>query len=255
LLYQLPTSNESGRIATTAIVGFQLEYRKFSAESIAPSLRLGSNPTYVEVAAYWHVPEIVAYDPDNSTYSSVWVGLDGDNLSDLVQAGTEQDSVDLSFGLKWTSYSAWTELLPNQPTAQSVDLSPNPADYMDVLVWVGNSSGPNLNGTNGCFRLVDVTQQQAVALCTALNGTYYNGKDAEWIVERPTLSGNQLALLSDYDFANIQYPQALIGSDDWISYNQGSNLTQYWIYNSDDTVLSAAYGNGPDDIYFQWDAF
>jgi hypothetical protein len=40
----------------------------------------------------WHVPAVVG-EFNRQTYSALWVGLDGDGTTDLVQAGTESDSV------------------------------------------------------------------------------------------------------------------------------------------------------------------
>ena len=49
---------------------------------------------------------------NKQTFSALWVGLDGDNLTDLVQAGTEQDSVNFNLfflNLTISTYYAWTE--------------------------------------------------------------------------------------------------------------------------------------------------
>ena len=47
----------------------------------------------------------------------MWVGLDGDGTTDLVQAGTETDTVNYFNGfvsVTFLSFYAWTEFLPEQ---------------------------------------------------------------------------------------------------------------------------------------------
>lgn len=142
----------------------------------------------MEVDGVWNVPEIVGCESNNATYSSVWVGLDGfGGLTELVQAGTEQDTY-WFFGICFANYYTWTELLPNQPTAQE-QFSVNPGDSVGVQVYIGDSTGhEDQNGQYAWFAINDYTQRQGVFPNTYLDGTKFNGKQAEWIVERPCLS-------------------------------------------------------------------
>ena len=53
----------------------------------------------------------------------MWVGLDGDGTTDLVQAGTETDTVNYFNGfvsVTFLSFYAWTEFLPQQSTAVEI---------------------------------------------------------------------------------------------------------------------------------------
>jgi hypothetical protein len=157
--------------------------------------------SYEAVHGEWNVPEVVANDPGNSTSSALWVGLDGySGYNDLAQAGTEQDS-SLFYGIGYVAgYSAWTELLPNQPTEQGVSLSPNPGDEMEVEVWIGAQGGAvNQNGQYANASIIDWTQHNSVLISTPLSGTYFYGATAEWIMERPFNNGyNGYTLLSDF---------------------------------------------------------
>ena len=226
-----------------------------------------SKRSYSAVSGYWNVPEVMYAEANHNTSSAFWIGLDGYGLSDLEQAGTEQDSIDFEpFGY-FASYSAWTELLPNQLTEQDVSLSPNPGDRMSVEVWISTGSGaPNAKGGYAAFRLVDVTQNQGTgSIYTSLDGTYYNGSEAEWIMERPCLASNgenctQFAELSDYDNAQMLGAVALTTGGSWKNYSAIQN-TQLWMYNEykngdDNDWLSEAfsdiYANTSTDIYFQW---
>jgi hypothetical protein len=226
-----------------------------------------SKRSYSAVSGYWNVPEVIYAEANHNTSSAFWIGLDGYGLSDLEQAGTEQDTVDLEpFGY-FANYSAWTELLPNQLTEQDVSLSPNPGDRMSVEVWISTGSGaPNAKGGYAAFRLVDETQSQGTgSIYTPLDGTYYNGSEAEWIMERPCLASEgekctQFAELSDYNNAQMLGATALTTGGSWKKYSAIEN-TQLWMYNEykngdDNNWLSETfadiYADTSTDIYFQW---
>jgi Peptidase A4 family len=72
--------------------------------------------TFDWVSGMWHVPS-VSGESNTITFSSYWVGLDGDGITDLVQAGTEQENLTLKFfGVQWSIsyYYAWTQFLPQR---------------------------------------------------------------------------------------------------------------------------------------------
>ena len=52
---------------------------------------------YDRVMGTWNVP-FVTSEPASKTYSSMWVGLDGDGETDLVQAGTGQEATNIDLG-------------------------------------------------------------------------------------------------------------------------------------------------------------
>lgn len=138
---------------------------------------------------------------------------------------------------------------------------------MSVEVWISTGSGaPNANGGYAAFRLVDVTQNQSTgAIRTPLDGIYYNGSEAEWIMERPCLASDgenctQFAELSDYDYAQMLGAVALTTGGAWKNYSVIQNA-QLWMYNEykngDDNdwlseAISDIYANTSTDIYFQW---
>jgi hypothetical protein len=229
-----------------------------------------ANRSYSAVAGNWNVPEIVQAEGNHSTFSAFWVGLDGaPQQGDLVQAGTEQDCLDIAGFGYLADYSAWTELLPNQLSEQDVSLSPNPGDRMGVEVWISTGGGaPNANGAYAAFRIDDVTQNQSTgAIYTPLGSTYYHGSEAEWIMERPCLqlaSGTtncaQFAELSDYDHAQMLEATALATGGSWKVYSS-IETEEMWLYNGDyngddNNLLSEGmpdiYADSATDIYFQF---
>lgn len=215
----------------------------------------GKKRSYMAVEGEWGVPFIYSCESGYTTYSSFWVGLDGDSTKDLVQAGTEQDCTDLG-GFLFFGYSTWTELLPNQPTEQGAGLSINPGDVVFVEVWIGDSTGHiKQNGAYGWFAMTNRTQSQAVRISTPLSGTYFNGSEAEWIMERPTVGG-VYSELSDYSFATMTQAYALTSKVVWKAYNkiQNRHLMMYEQYNPqpDNNLLSNPGPFGTAAMYFDW---
>jgi len=166
------------------------------------SLKFSSNPTvgaggltlgepYDWIHGRWRVPAVIG-EFNRQTYSSLWVGLDGDGTQDLVQAGTESDSI--RYGndfvqITLSTFYAWTEFLPQQQSSQQVTNFPvSPGDDMLVEVWIGNAgSGPTLAGAFGVFLLMNLTRGITTRVFTPVGATRVGGSEAVWIAERPTL--------------------------------------------------------------------
>ncbi len=207
---------------------------------------------YSAVSAIWEVPPIVLASSDGNTdYSAFWVGLDGDGTKDLVQAGTEQDAQEF-LGIVFTNYYTWSELLPNQPTENFVS-SVNAGDEMEVEVWIGTGSGaPNPNGRLGSFRITDVTQGQEWRFDTALDGTKYNGTEAEWIMERPTVGGS-LPELSAYLITSMEDADVLNAkTNTWVKSGTAANRNISMYKGKDLLSESVWLGKGTNVIQFLW---
>jgi hypothetical protein len=183
----------NGPQAATNWCGFELlRALKFTGGPTVGGGGLGFDQPYDWVHGRWHVPQVVG-EFNRQTYSSLWVGLDGDGTTDLVQAGTESDSI--RYGndfvqITLSTFYAWTEFLPQQPTSLQVTNFPvNPGDDMLVEVWIGNAgSGPTLAGAFGVFLLMNLTTGISTRVYTPVAGTRVGGGEAVWIIERPTLN-------------------------------------------------------------------
>ena len=188
--------------------------------------------------------------PSGWVYSSQWVGIDGFDSPDLLQAGTEADAYLLG-SIQTSFYAAWIEWYPF-PSFQVSNFVVAPGDEMFVEVW-------NSSPTVGNAYLVDVTTQQSVSLTfNAPDGTTLVGNSAEWIVERPgTYDGiapltNYVACPFDacYAFGSVDG-----GTCDTVYY-PGMNMggtTVYAISMIDDAggVISTPSLVGPADLWFR----
>jgi hypothetical protein len=136
-------------------------------------------PIITGVSGSWTVPRVTATLDDR--FSAVWVGIGGYDDNTLIQAGTEQDSVN---GAK--AYSAWYEILPGQSVSI---MTVNPGDKINASIMLIDSA------TNSWSVYVhDTTTGQKFTKILTYNSSRLS---AEWIVERPTLN-NGLSPLANF---------------------------------------------------------
>jgi hypothetical protein len=165
----------------------------------------GGQPLY-KVSGHWTVPTVKQAPGTCSSgwdYSSQWVGIDGFNNADLLQAGSAAN-VFCDIGQSVTEYFPWVEWLPASElvlykSAATETLYPfAPGDYLIVTVWATNFTGGA--STTGNLSFADVTQGWSIALtfsAASLGGSQVVGHSVEWIVERTEVDG-ALATLPDY---------------------------------------------------------
>ena len=91
------------------------------------------NGRYTTVSASWKQP--TASCTSQTTYSSFWVGLDGDGSNTVEQTGT---SADCSGGTP--RYYAWYEMYPKYPT--NLRNPVQPGDAMSASVTTAPQRGP-----------------------------------------------------------------------------------------------------------------
>lgn len=133
------------------------------------------------INASWAVPAVNA--SAGNSYSSVWVGIGGEQDQTLIQAGTENA---VSSGQ--AMYYAWYELLPNFAVVINT-LTVSSGDVMVASISLVDSTTNQWN-----IHISDTTTGQDFSL----NVTYNSGRSSgEWILERPTMN-NQLTTLADF---------------------------------------------------------
>jgi len=149
------------------------------------------HPSVTEIEASWAVPA-VSVSRTNS-YSAAWVGIGGEFDTSLIQAGTEQDSIN---GVG--KYYAWYELLQNNAvTVDSLHITP------------GDQITASISLTSANTWLIEIND--------SVSGQYYRSVfyissmlSAEWIVERPKING-VLTNLADFSELTFTSCAATVG--------------------------------------------
>lgn len=232
----------------------------------------GGGNIYDWVMGQWQVPT-VSPESNQHVYSALWIGLDGDGTTDLVQAGTEQEITDITFwgiNFDFTSYYGWTEFLPQQPTEQVIpNFTVAAGDLIMAQVWVGDpGSSASLSGGYGIFWVENVTRAEYTTIYTSrcavsfwgvcLNWTNVGGSEAEWIMERPTLTVNgqqSLPDLANYGVAFMDSAAAHITNAGPFFMNfQGAPFQQISMFNGND-LLSDVSAVTFDEMEFVWHNF
>lgn len=197
------------------------------------------------VSGAWIVPAVVppAGSGDGDWWSVAWVGIDGYNSPDVLQAGTGQH-VKRSGGVVTTEYFAWYEWYPNNWTEIS-NLAVHPGDAISTLVrYTGMQNGVG-QGTATVSNLT--TGQSATVALTAPAGTTLSGNCAEWIMERPGING-VTASLPEYEHITFY---STFASSATQTYN-GSQAQALNMTNASGAVLSTgALGSSDWDCTFE----
>ena len=225
----------------------------------------GPAQTFNTVFGEWYVPAIALGEANVATYSAFWIGLDGDGTNDLVQDGTEQNLQELCFYFgcfDFTSYYAWSEFLPQQPTEQIVaGFTVSPGDEMYSNLSMCTFSGPYCfgvyNGTNAAFLLEDITRSEYTLFYTPRGSTHVGGSEAEWIMERPGIN-NSLPDLANYVFAIMSDAYAcndgFPDSANCMNFNSpqpGTTSKEIWMYKGSD-LLSWVVPISSTEMEFVW---
>ena len=149
--------------------------------------------SFESVAGQWNVPQPNPSSPDGTSYSSFWIGIDGDGSSDVFQAGVECEA-----STSGRTIYPWWEWFPEN----EVQISNFPVSAGHVLHCVLNV----ISNTSGSVFLHNLNTGVATAFqITAPSGTALTGNSAEWIGERPSID-NKITNLADFgevDFSNV----------------------------------------------------
>jgi hypothetical protein len=215
---------------------------------------------YAEVVGRWVVPNVHLGEAI-PTYSAFWIGIDGDGLNDLVQAGTEQNNVTFDFDFLGTQvqfsichYYAWTQFLPQQPFEQQItNFSVKEYDEIFTAVWIQDTDGTlNPAGSVASFMVTNLTNSQSTTVQTPVGNTSVSCSEAEWIMERPTVNSS-LPDLADYGLAVMREAWATPDEATWYTY-QGDTNVQYTMVNGSD-LLSSVVPINDTTMLFAWARF
>jgi hypothetical protein len=168
----------------------------------------GSADSVSSVSGTWTVPTVTG---SGTSYSSVWVGIDGYQSSTVEQIGTESD---VSNGK--ATYYAWYEMYPsNSVTISSITVKAG--DSISAAVTYGTNSA----GAGG-FTLTLTDGSQTSTTFQAMANAQRSS--AEWIVEAP--SSNSVLPLANFGtvaFSNVQMNGAAVTSSQAIAMDMASS--------------------------------
>ena len=156
------------------------------------------NGRYTSVSANWTQPS--ASCTSATTYSSFWVGLDGDGSNTVEQTGT---SADCSGGVP--RYYAWYEMYPKFPVNLSLAIRPG-----DSL------SGSVTTDGNGHFTLTITDNTTGQGFTTSQHLNRARLASAEAIAEAPSGSGGVLPLTN---FGTVSFSATTVNGQPIGSFN------------------------------------
>ncbi len=179
------------------------------------------------------------------TYSAQWVGIGGFFDSTLIQTGTSSDSASGA-----TNYYAWYELLPASETQLGSGYPVSAGDRINALVFLVGVNSWNIT-------INDLTRPWHFSLIVSYVSSQTS---AEWIEERPAISGSLTTLANfgtarygqdnvpaaaNTDYATVGTSTSPIGSLTWQSIimvsNNGRALATPSALSTDGTSFTMAY--------------
>jgi hypothetical protein len=191
---------ERAAIGTTASPSPGLQQSRPTHPVHIPRLRLGGSTAtnwsgyavdgsnITDVQGSWTVPAVDTANSYPNSYSSAWVGIDGDNSSTVEQCGTDQDYVN-----GHEQYYAWYEMYPKgSATLPPANYPVGKFDSIHAAVHYGG---------NGQFQLTLTNASRGWTFMTVQKLPQARRSSAEWIMEAPW-SGGVLPLA---DFGTINF--------------------------------------------------
>jgi hypothetical protein len=151
-----------------------------------------SGQSFKWIEGDWVVPNVDAPTQNQWYYSASWIGIDGDGSGDVCQAGVECEVYQSGTSITRNIYP-WWEWYP-ESEVQITNIAVSPGDFLTMLICTPSGVG----STTATFYLTNRTTGASTSLAfTAPSGTKLVGNSAEWIVEAPTVGGQQSAI-ADY---------------------------------------------------------
>ena len=188
----------------------------------------GNPGTFTNVSSSWTQPTVTCGATD--TFSSFWVGLDGDGTPTVEQTGTEADCNNGT-----AAYAGWWEMFPNAPVFYNNPVAPGDAMSASVVANGGGSF---------TLTLTDATQNWSQVTTQTSNQAQLGS--AEVIAEAPS-NGTVLPLsnFGTVNFTNATADNQPIGNEN------ASALTM--VSNAGVTDATPSVLNGGNAFTVTWD--
>ena len=149
----------------------------------------GQPGTFTSVSASWTQPAVTC--TAQQTFSSFWVGLDGDGTQTVEQTGTEADCNNGA-----PTYQGWFEMFPNAPVFYNNGVAPGDAMSASVVA----------NG-GGVFTLTLADQTQGWTQTTSQTSAAAQLGSAEIVAEAPSDANSVLPLSN---FGTVSFSDAAV---------------------------------------------
>jgi hypothetical protein len=201
-----------------------------TSENWAGYASAGDPGTFTSVSASWTEPAVTC--TATATFSSFWVGLDGDGTNTVEQTGTEADC---NGGA--ATYQGWFEMFPAAPVFY--DNPVQPGDAMSASVVANGGGQFTLTLTDSTQGWNQTTNQTSA---TAQLGS------AEVITEAPS---NGATVLPLSNFGNVSFTNATVDNTA-IGNENPSALTM--VSASDVTEATPSALNGGNAFTVTWDS-
>ena len=148
--------------------------------------------TYHDISASWTQPAVTCAAGENS-FSSFWVGLDGDTSKTVEQIGT---SANCRNGIP--TYSAWYEMYPKL------------SGQLPITINAGDSISASVSAsTSGAFTLTLSVNGGTPQMITASNRRA-SLSSAEVITEAPSSNHGPFGTLPFADFGSVSFSNATV---------------------------------------------
>jgi hypothetical protein len=176
----------------------------------------GSGASYV--VGTWTQPS-VACAPGENSWSSPWVGIDGDNSSTVEQTGTDGDCQNGT-----AVYYAWYEMYPKSLVT------------IPMTVTAGHSYTGSVSYTSGGYVLTLIDNSNGQRFTTTQNSKKARRSSVEWIMEGPSNG-----LLSNFGTVNFSGAAGTIGGQS-VTASNGQSITMVTSSGASRAVPSGASG-------------
>jgi hypothetical protein len=157
------------------------------------------------VTGSWVVPTVTG---TGTTYSALWVGIDGYSSSTVEQIGTEQDVVNGK-----ASYSAWWEMYPSGSNTIS-KITVNAGDTITASVTYQSATSNFLLTISDSPKGGGAAETYSTTQALASQGrtrTVAQRSSAEWIIEAPS-NGYSILPLANFGTASFSEASATLGT-------------------------------------------
>jgi Peptidase A4 family len=188
-----PTPSSTSTLASNPDATASANWSGYAAATNLNDPQTGS---VTAVSGSWIVPTATASSARGTSYSAVWVGIDGFSDSTVEQIGTSQDVVNGT-----AQYQVWYEMYSSgkqQPEQVISGMTIEPGDSISASVQYISSGA---HAGDFLLSIIDNTRANdsfSIYVSSAqTQSPTAEMSSAEWIVEAPSL-GNNVAALADF---------------------------------------------------------